>query len=67
MSRLGRDKLRKRETSFGVDRSQAVCLFEAFDLGDLSKNFRNFRDSASPGWPRLMGRPGRFAASWWGH
>src|ERR687884_937859 len=32
MIRLGRDKLRKRETSFGVDRSQAACLFEAFDL-----------------------------------
>src|SRR5215467_11950316 len=32
MSRLGRDKLRKRATSFGVDRSQAACLFEAFDL-----------------------------------
>src|SRR6516164_4920699 len=32
MSRLGRDKLRKRETSFGVDRSQAACRFEAFDL-----------------------------------
>src|SRR5918911_1225743 len=32
MSGLGRDKLRKRETSFGVDRSQAAFLFEAFDL-----------------------------------
>ena len=32
MVRLGRDKLRKRATSFGVDRSQAACLFEAFDL-----------------------------------
>src|SRR5215813_8702163 len=32
MSRLGRDKLRKRATSFGVDRSQAAFLFEAFDL-----------------------------------
>jgi len=32
MSRLGRDKLRKRATSFGVDRSQAVHGFEAFDL-----------------------------------
>ena len=32
MSRLGRDKLRKRATSIGVDRSQAACLFEAFDL-----------------------------------
>ena len=32
MSRLGRDKLRKRATSFGVDRSQAACVFEAFDL-----------------------------------
>jgi hypothetical protein len=32
MSRLGRDKLRKRATSFGVDRSQAACSFEAFDL-----------------------------------
>jgi hypothetical protein len=32
MSKLGRDKLRKRATSFGVDRSQAACLFEAFDL-----------------------------------
>src|SRR5579875_452106 len=31
MSRLGRDKLRRRATSFGVDRSQAACLFEAFD------------------------------------
>ena len=32
MIRLGRDKLRERATSFGVDRSQAACLFEAFDL-----------------------------------
>ena len=32
MIRLGRDKLRKRATSFGVDRSQAAFLFEAFDL-----------------------------------
>ena len=32
MIRLGRDKLRKRATSFGVDRSQAASLFEAFDL-----------------------------------
>src|SRR5437762_12887041 len=32
MSRLGRDKLRERATSFGVDRSQAACLIEAFDL-----------------------------------
>ena len=32
MSRLGRDKLRKRATSFGVDRSQAALLFEAYDL-----------------------------------
>ena len=32
MFRLGRDKLRKRATSFGVDRSQAASLFEAFDL-----------------------------------
>ena len=32
MFRLGRDKLRKRATSFGVDRSQAVFLCEAFDL-----------------------------------
>jgi hypothetical protein len=32
MSRLGRDKLRKRATSFGVDRSQAAFLCEAFDL-----------------------------------
>src|SRR5215469_9509866 len=32
MFRLGRDKLRKRATSFGVDRSQAACFFEAFDL-----------------------------------
>src|SRR5579885_2040277 len=32
MIRLGRDKLRKRGTSLGVDRSQAACLFEAFDL-----------------------------------
>ena len=32
MSRLGRDKLRMRATSFGVDRSQAACWFEAFDL-----------------------------------
>ena len=32
MIRLGRDKLRMRATSFGVDRSQAACLFEAFDL-----------------------------------
>jgi hypothetical protein len=32
MSRLGRDELRKRATSFGVDRSKAACSFEAFDL-----------------------------------
>jgi hypothetical protein len=32
MFRLGRDKLRKRATSIGVDRSQAACFFEAFDL-----------------------------------
>jgi hypothetical protein len=32
MIRLGRDKLRKRATSFRVDRSQAACVFEAFDL-----------------------------------
>jgi hypothetical protein len=32
MSRLRRDKLRKRATSFGVDRSQAACFGEAFDL-----------------------------------
>src|SRR6266496_1978285 len=32
MFRLGRDKLRERATSFGVDRSQAASLFEAFDL-----------------------------------
>ena|SRR4029077_9157866 len=32
MSELGRDKLRKRATSFGVDRSQAGLFFEAFDL-----------------------------------
>src|ERR1041384_4417904 len=32
MIRLGRDKLRERATSFGVDRSQAACLCEAFDL-----------------------------------
>ena len=32
MFRLGRDKLRKRATSFGVDRSQAASWFEAFDL-----------------------------------
>src|ERR1043165_3094434 len=32
MIRLGRDKLRERATSFGVDRSQAACLGEAFDL-----------------------------------
>jgi hypothetical protein len=32
MSRLGRDKLRERATSFGADRSQAASLFEAFDL-----------------------------------
>jgi hypothetical protein len=32
MSRLGRDKLRKRATSFGVDRSQAASFVEAFDL-----------------------------------
>src|SRR5260370_29851417 len=31
MFRLGRYRLRKRATSFGVDRSQAACLFEAFD------------------------------------
>jgi len=28
----GRDKLQKRATSFGVDRSQAALLLEAFDL-----------------------------------
>ena len=32
MIRLGRDKLRKRATSFGVDRSQAAFAGEAFDL-----------------------------------
>ena len=32
MFRLGRDKLRKWATSFGVDRSQAASLIEAFDL-----------------------------------
>src|SRR2546422_2007691 len=32
MIRLGRDKLRERATSFGVDRSQAASLFEALDL-----------------------------------
>ena len=32
MSRLGRDKLRKGGTSFGVDRSQAASFGEAFDL-----------------------------------
>src|SRR5436853_4613808 len=32
MFRLARDKLRKRATSIGVDRSQAACFFEAFDL-----------------------------------
>src|SRR5512132_2186624 len=32
MFRLGRYRLRKRATSFGVDRSQAARLFEAFDL-----------------------------------
>jgi hypothetical protein len=32
MIRLRRDKLRKRATSFGVDRSQAAFLCEAFDL-----------------------------------
>src|ERR1041384_7700925 len=32
MFRLGRDKLRERATSFGVDRSQAASLFEAFDF-----------------------------------
>ena len=32
MFRLGRDKLQKRATSFGVDRSQAGSLFEALDL-----------------------------------
>jgi hypothetical protein len=32
MFRLGRDKLRERATSFGVDRSQAALGFEAFDL-----------------------------------
>jgi len=32
MFRLGRDKLRKRATSFGVDRSQAASFVEAFDL-----------------------------------
>ena len=32
MSRLGRYRLRKRATSIGVDRSQAACVFEAFDL-----------------------------------
>src|SRR5437899_5845457 len=32
MIRRGRDKLRERATSFGVDRSQAASLFEALDL-----------------------------------
>jgi hypothetical protein len=32
MSRLGRDKLGKMATWFGVDRSQAAYSFEAFDL-----------------------------------
>src|ERR1044071_9123317 len=32
MIRLGRDKLRMRATSFGVDRSQAASFVEAFDL-----------------------------------
>jgi len=32
MIRLRRDKLRKRATSFGVDRSQAAFLCEAVDL-----------------------------------
>ena len=32
MIRLGRDKLRERATSFGVDRSQAASFGEAFDL-----------------------------------
>jgi hypothetical protein len=32
MIRLGRDKLQKRATSFGVDRSQAALFFEALDL-----------------------------------
>jgi hypothetical protein len=32
MIRLGRDKLRKRATSLGVDRSQAALLSEACDL-----------------------------------
>jgi len=32
MNRLGRDKLRKRATSFGVDRSQAASFVGAFDL-----------------------------------
>src|SRR4051794_13563550 len=32
MFRLGRYRLRKRATSFGVDRSQAACLFGAYDL-----------------------------------
>src|SRR5437879_5486022 len=32
MIRRGRDKLRERATSFGVDRSQAASLFEAIDL-----------------------------------
>ena len=32
MFKLGRYKLRKRATSFGVDRSQAALWFEALDL-----------------------------------
>src|SRR5262245_23356237 len=32
MIRLGRDKLRKRTTSIGVERSQAACSFEVLDL-----------------------------------
>jgi hypothetical protein len=32
MIRLGRDKLRKRATCFGVDRSEAALVFEAYDL-----------------------------------
>ena len=32
MFRLGRDKLRERATSIGVDRSQAASWFEASDL-----------------------------------
>src|SRR5688572_4689312 len=32
MFRLGRYRLRKRATSIGIDRLQAACLLEAFDL-----------------------------------